>query len=125
MLRSRIRRGQGTSDLRGRTAMPELAINGGAPVRTDPYPAWPAPDDGYVEAVAEVVRSGEWGGYPEPGRKAAEFEAAFAAYQGAGHGILMMNGTVTMEVALKALEIGWGDEVIIPALTFIATAYAP
>ena len=37
----------------------------------------------------------------------------------------MTNGTVTMEVALKALGIGWGDEVIVPALTFSATAYAP
>ena len=37
----------------------------------------------------------------------------------------MSNGTITMEVALKALGIGWGDEVIIPALTFAATAYAP
>ena len=41
------------------------------------------------------------------------------------HGVLMANGTVTMEVALKALGIGWGDEVIVPALTFSATAYAP
>ena len=53
------------------------------------------------------------------------FEEAFAAYQGAAHGVLMMNGTVTMEVACKALGIGWGDEVIVPALTFAATAYAP
>ena len=37
----------------------------------------------------------------------------------------MMNGTITMEVACKALGIGWGDEVIVPALTFAATAYAP
>ena len=36
----------------------------------------------------------------------------------------MANGTITMEVALKALGIGWGDEVIVPALTFAATAYA-
>lgn len=106
--------------------MPELAINGGTPVRTDPYPSWPQTnDDEYVAAVTEVVRSGDWGGFPEPGRNAAAFEEAFAAYQGARHGTLMMNGTVTMEVALKALDIGWGDEVIIPALTFSATAYAP
>jgi dTDP-4-amino-4,6-dideoxygalactose transaminase len=71
------------------------------------------------------VRSGNWGGFPEPGPNAARFETAFAAYQGAEHGILMMNGTITMEVALKALGIGWGDEVIVPALTFVATAYAP
>jgi dTDP-4-amino-4,6-dideoxygalactose transaminase len=105
--------------------MAELAINGGTPVRSTPYPAWPAPDDEYVYAVAEVVRSGEWGGFPEPGRNASAFEEAFAAYQGGRHGVLMMNGTVTMEVALKALDIGWGDEVVIPALTFAATAYAP
>ena len=105
--------------------MPELAINGGTPVRATPYPAWPAPDDEYVEAVVDVVRGGEWGGFPEPGVSASAFEEAFAAYQGARHGVLMMNGTVTMEVACKALDIGWGDEVIVPALTFAATAYAP
>ena len=105
--------------------MAELALNGGTPVRSTPYPAWPAPDDEYVAAVSEVVRGGEWGGFPEPGVNAAAFEEAFAAYQGARHGVLMMNGTVTMEVACKALDVGWGDEVIVPALTFAATAYAP
>jgi dTDP-4-amino-4,6-dideoxygalactose transaminase len=105
--------------------MPELAINGGSPVRSTEFPAWPAPDDEYVAAVTDVVRSGEWGGFPEPGLHGGAFEEAFAAYQGAAHGILMMNGTVTMEVACKALEIGWGDEVIVPALSFAATAYAP
>ena len=106
--------------------MATLAINGGTPVRTHPYPSWPQTDDDeYVAAVADVVRSGEWGGFPEPGVHAKAFEDAFAAYQGARHGVLMMNGTVTMEVACKALGIGWGDEVIIPALTFAATAYAP
>ena len=105
--------------------MPSLAIAGGTPVRTDPYPPWPEVGDEEVEAVAEVVRGGAWGGFPEPGPHAAAFEERFAAYQGARHGVLMSNGTVTMEVALKALGIGWGDEVIVPALTFSATAYAP
>jgi dTDP-4-amino-4,6-dideoxygalactose transaminase len=102
----------------------QLAINGGPPVRSTPYPAWPQHDEREIQAVTEVVRSGEWGGFPEPGLNAGRFEEAFAAYQGAAHGILMSNGTVTMEVALKALGIGWGDEVIVPALTFAATAYA-
>jgi dTDP-4-amino-4,6-dideoxygalactose transaminase len=105
--------------------MSVLAIRGGSPVRTEPYPAWPEIDDSDVSAVTGVLRSGRIGGFPEPGPKAAEFASRFAAYQGAGHGILMANGTITMEVALKALGIGWGDEVIIPALTFAATAYAP
>ncbi|HZD79610.1 MAG TPA: DegT/DnrJ/EryC1/StrS family aminotransferase [Actinomycetota bacterium] len=105
--------------------MAELAINGGSPVRPQGFPAWPEWDEREVRAVTEVVRSGNWGGFPEPGPNASAFEDAFAAYQGAAHGILMVNGTITMEVALKALDIGWGDEVIVPALTFVATAYAP
>jgi len=105
--------------------MPKLAIAGGAAVRAEPYPEWPHGDDEDVAAVEEVVRGGRWGGFPEPGPKASAFEEAFAAYQGARYGVLMSNGTVTMEVALKALGIGWGDEVIIPALTFAATVYAP
>ncbi len=105
--------------------MSELAINGGAPLRADPYPDWPHGDEREITAVTDVIRSGDWGGYPEPGRYGGRFEEAFAAYQGARHGVLMSNGTITMEVALKALGIGWGDEVIIPALTFAATAYAP
>ena len=42
--------------------MPELAINGGSPVRKEPYPDWPKGDDEGVAAVTEVVRSGRWGG---------------------------------------------------------------
>jgi dTDP-4-amino-4,6-dideoxygalactose transaminase len=104
--------------------MSVLAITGGSPVRTVPYPTWPHLDESDVEAVASVVRSGQVGGWPEPGPNASKFADGFAAYQGAKHGIVMVNGTVTMEVALKALGIGWGDEVIVPALTFAATAYA-
>ncbi len=93
-------------------------------MRSAPYPDWPSLDEADVEAVTEVLRGGQVGGFPEPGPKAAEFAAGFAAYQGAAHGIVMANGTVTMEVALKALDVGWGDEVIVPALTFAATPYA-
>jgi dTDP-4-amino-4,6-dideoxygalactose transaminase len=104
--------------------MAELALRGGTPVRPQGYPEWPAHDERDVEAVAAAVRGGRWGGFPEPGPLAGEFAARFAAYQGSRHGVVMSNGTVTMEVALKALGIGWGDEVIVPALTFAATPYA-
>ena len=70
--------------------MPELAINGGTPVRSTDYPAWPVVDDDVVAAVTDVVRSGEWGGFPEPGVNGAAFEEAFAAYQGAAHGVHQM-----------------------------------
>ena len=54
--------------------MATLAINGGTPVRTAPYPPWPQTnDDVYVAAVEAVVRSGDWGGFPEPGVHASAF----------------------------------------------------
>jgi dTDP-4-amino-4,6-dideoxygalactose transaminase len=103
----------------------DLAILGGRPTRAEAYPAWPVHDERDVEAVLGVIQSGNWGGYPYPGPQTAEFAERFAKLQGDGYAVPMANGTVTMEVALRALNIGWGDEVIIPAYTFQATAAAP
>ena len=105
--------------------MSELAILGGPKTRTESYPDWPVWDERDVQAVAEVVRSGRWGGYPYPGPKTADLARRFAELQGGGYAVPMINGTVTMEVALRAAGIGWGDEVIVPAYTFQATASAP
>src|SRR4029453_15044606 len=69
--------------------------------------------------------AGRWGGYPYPGPKTAELAKKFAEMQGGGYAVPMANGTVTMEVALRAAGVGWGDEVIVPAYTFQATASAP
>ncbi len=103
----------------------ELAILGGPKTRTEPYPAWPVWDQRDIDAVTEVIKSGRWGGYPYPGPKTAELAKKFAELQGGGYAVPMVNGTVTMEVALRASGIGWGDEVIVPAYTFQATAAAP
>ena len=105
--------------------MPALAVLGGTPVRTEPYPKWPVFDDRDVEAVARTVRSGRWGGVPFPGPNTAKFSERFAEMMGGGYAVPMVNGTITMEVALRAAGIGWGDEVIVPAYTFQATAAAP
>ncbi len=105
--------------------MSELAILGGPKTRTRPYPAWPVWDQRDIDAVVEVVKSGRWGGYPYPGPRTAELARRFAEMQGGGFAVPMANGTVTMEVALRAADIGWGDEVIVPAYTFQATAAAP
>src|SRR5215207_3674832 len=71
--------GPGKSTPRREDEMAELALAGGAPVRPQGYPAWPVQDEGDAEAVAEVVRSGRWGGFPEPGPLAAAFAERFAA----------------------------------------------
>jgi dTDP-4-amino-4,6-dideoxygalactose transaminase len=101
-----------------------LAILGGQPLRTRPFPAWPVFDARERVQLDDVLTSSTWGGFPSPNRKAAEFAAAFAAYHGARFAIPTTSGTSALEVALKALGIGAGDEVIVPALTFAATPYA-
>jgi len=101
-----------------------LAILGGLPLRTRPFSTWPVFDAREREQLDDVLTSSNWGGFPSPNRKAAEFAAAFAAYQGARFAIPTTSGTSALEVALKALGIGAGDEVIVPALTFAATPYA-
>ncbi|HEX9019379.1 MAG TPA: DegT/DnrJ/EryC1/StrS family aminotransferase [Anaerolineaceae bacterium] len=105
--------------------MAKLAILGGEPVRQAPYPQWPVFDERDIEAATSVVRSGNWGGHPYPGPQTTEFLKRFVEIQGGGYPVMMVNGTVTIEVALRAADIGWGDEVLVPALTFQATAAAP
>ncbi len=103
----------------------KLAIFGGEKIRSEGYPDWPVHDQREVEAVAAVVRSGNWGGFPYPGPETARFLEVFLALQQGDYAVAMMNGTISMEVALRAAGIGWGDEVIVPAYTFQATATAP
>jgi len=102
-----------------------LAVDGGTPVRSTPFHRWPVHDEREVEALREVVESGNWGGFPSPNVHAARFAEAFASYQTARYGICTSSGTTALEVALKAAGVRRGDEVIVPALTFVATAGAP
>ena len=114
-----------------------LAIFGGTPVRTQPFPAWPVFDESEEKAILEVLRSGEWwrntqgesqalaAHADDHSSKIAEFEEAFALFHQAGHGVACANGTAALEIVLKAAGVGLGDEVIVPPYTFIATATAP
>src|SRR4030042_1791007 len=105
-------------------SMSDLAALGGPPVRTEPYPDWPVYDERDIQAVTNVIKSGRWGGYPYPGPQTAEFARRFAEMQGGIYAVPMANGTVSMEVALRVMNIGWRDEVLVPAYTFQATAAA-
>ncbi|MCD6324101.1 MAG: DegT/DnrJ/EryC1/StrS family aminotransferase [Desulfurococcales archaeon] len=71
-----------------------------------------------LEAVAEVLRSG----YLAYGPKAREFEREFSEYLGVKHVKTVINGTIALYAALKALGVGEGDEVIVPDFSFFATA---
>lgn len=106
--------------------MSELALLGGKPVRTAAFPSWPHyhPDD--LVAMEGVLKSGNWGGNygGAPNFIADEVAQEFAAFHDAKYGIPCMNGTIALESALAAAGIGYGDEVIVPATTFVATANA-
>ena len=101
--------------------MEKLSIFGGEPVITKAFPSFPVFDKSDESALIEVLHSGVWGGYNP---KVAEFEKAFANFHESRFGISAANGTVTLETALAAAGIGPGDEVIVPPVSFIATATA-
>jgi dTDP-4-amino-4,6-dideoxygalactose transaminase len=102
--------------------MEKPALLGGHPAKTKPFPAWPQYDESERRALTDVLESEVW--WRTPGTQTLAFERAFAAYHGAQHGIAVTNGTAALEVAMAALGIGLGDEVIVPDFTFVATASA-
>ncbi|MGB3328875.1 MAG: DegT/DnrJ/EryC1/StrS family aminotransferase [Thermomicrobiales bacterium] len=101
----------------------DLARRGGTPVRTRAFPAWPQADDEARANLLRVLDSGVWS-EPAGGPFVRAFEQGFAALHGTTHGVAVMNGSVSLILALRAMGIGSGDEVIVPAYTFLATATA-
>ena len=99
--------------------MSQLAIDGGPPACTD-LPSWPHYEADEIEAVAEVLRSGKVNQWTGPDVKA--FEAACAKRFGTPYAVAVANGTVALEVALRALGVGRGDEVIVTPRSFFASA---
>jgi len=104
--------------------MSKLAINGGKPLRdakTNPWPKWPLWDEKEEKGLLEVLKSGVWS-YNGP--KESIFNKAFAKFIGTKYALSVANGTVSLQLALEACGVGLGDEVIVPGLTWQATAGA-
>lgn len=102
--------------------MNKLAIKGGLPardVKSNPWPNWPVWGKEEEIALIDVLNSGVWS-YNGP--KEMQFNKDFAKFSGTKYSICTVNGTITMQIALEALGIGIGDEVIVPGLTWQATA---
>ena len=103
--------------------MAKLALRGGKPLSKNGYKiTWPIVTEEDVKAVARVARSGKWWRYD--GHEVENFEKEFARYHDAKYALAVSNGTVAIEVALRACGIEAGDEVIVPSVTFIASASA-
>ena len=101
--------------------MSSLALLGGPPAVTREVPAWPFFDEADKESLLAVLESRVWGGYHET---VAELERRFADFHQTRFGIATANGTVSLEIALTAAGVGPGDEVIVPPITFVASASA-
>ncbi|MFC7049271.1 DegT/DnrJ/EryC1/StrS family aminotransferase [Emcibacter nanhaiensis] len=99
-----------------------LAINGGPKACPAPFSPWPLYEEDEIAAVVEVLRSGKvnyWGG-----TKCTALEEAFASLCNCKFGVAVANGTLALELALKAIDIQSGDEVIVPSRSFFASASA-
>jgi len=107
----------------------KLAVKGGKPVAPEGIgTTWPIFNDEERKALIEVLESGKWwrGAYRENPKesKVGMFETEFCKYLGVKHGVSVTNGTAAIQLALRAAGVEAGDEVIVPAVTFIATATA-
>jgi len=95
------------------------AMLGGTPVRPEGPPAWPLPDPDVQSALADAIASGVWGQYHGPHVCALETE--LAAFHGVPHAITCASGTLAVEVALRTLRVGPGDEVVMAAYDYEST----
>ncbi len=104
--------------------MAKLAIKGGNSVRTKPIPKWPPKTEREKELLLQVLESGSWGGFPSPNRFAKKFNEMFAKACDAKYAVACANGTVSLEMCLRAGGLKAGDEVIVTPYTWLATASA-
>jgi 3-amino-5-hydroxybenzoate synthase len=102
--------------------MKRLAINGGEQTKTKAFPKWPYSNEREIELVGEVFSSGNW--WRMTGDKVKTFERNFASLHNVKYCLGVTNGTHALEIALTALGVKHGDEVIVPAVTFISTGSA-
>jgi dTDP-4-amino-4,6-dideoxygalactose transaminase len=106
---------------------PTLALAGGPPVRERPWPEWPRVTARTEAAVLDALRSRRWtvsGPYTGVEPYERRFAEAFAAFHGVPHCVPTCHGSSALVVALEALGVGPGSEVLVPGLTWVACASA-
>ncbi len=104
--------------------MVKLALKGGKKTRVKPLPSWPIYGEKEKEELVNVLKSGNWSYYAHHHEKQTEFERKFSRLHDSDYAICTSSGSASLEVALRAAGVGYRDEVIVPALTFVATASA-
>ena len=100
-------------------SLARLAIDGGTPVFTDSIPPWPHYEPDEIEAAVEVLRSGRVNYWTGP--HCDEFETEFARMVDMPYGVSVANGTLALELGLRALGVAPGDEVVTTSRSFFGT----
>lgn len=103
----------------GSTSDDKLALLGGTPVRNTPFPSWPVIGEREEKDLIETLRTKRWNRIG--GSVVEKFEKVWAEQLGARHCLATSSGTSALVCSVNALEIGPGDEVIVPPYTFVAT----
>ncbi len=114
--------------------LPRLALKGGEAVRSKPFHDWPLSGPEEEEALLRVLRSGKWWRYAfgqgvelaepegETVAEAVRFQREFARAHDCRYAVVTANGTASLEMGLRAMNLNIGDEVIVPAYTYVASA---
>ncbi|MDY0168833.1 MAG: DegT/DnrJ/EryC1/StrS family aminotransferase [Thermoguttaceae bacterium] len=100
----------------------KLAVDGGPKAVTNALVGWPNINEEAIKAVEQVLRTNKINYWTGP--RGMEFEKKFAEWQGSRYAVSVATGTAALHVALSALGIGPGDEVIVPSYTFIASSFS-
>ena len=101
------------------TSKAKPALLGGPKAHPDPFPGWPVFDRKEENTLSEVLKTKAWGRLD--GGVVAAFEQAYSQLTGASHCLAVSSGTSALLTILGALDVGPGDEVVIPVYTFVAT----
>ena len=101
----------------------DLALHGGEPTAREPFPPWPQFAERTLHDVLEPLKSGRVASWA--GTRVSDFEQRWAHWIGAPQAVACSSGTAALSMALVALGVGPGDEVILPSHTFASTALAP
>jgi hypothetical protein len=97
-----------------------LAIHGARPIRTTPFPPWPWFSEDEIAAAVKVMRSGRVNYCT--GEQGRNFEQEFAEAAQCRYAVAVSSGTAALELALRSLDLGPGDDVVTSSRTFIASA---
>ncbi|GLC81976.1 DegT/DnrJ/EryC1/StrS family aminotransferase [Lacrimispora brassicae] len=104
--------------------MQELALKGGVPVRSTPFPQWPQISENDINNLANTLQNGTWyRGMGDTNNEVDQFEKLYAKRLNLDYGLAVINGTAALNIAVQALDFEPGSEILVSSYTYAASAY--